>query len=129
LNLLLDTHVFVWAVAEPTRLDRPTRAALTSPENRVVVSVVTPWEIAIKRAIGRLKFPLDLFEATVDRMGCEILPILPAHGIAPGGLPRHHNDPFGRMLIAQAQIEDLVLVTSDQAILHYDVGVFGVSAF
>jgi PIN domain nuclease of toxin-antitoxin system len=125
LNLLLDTHVFVWAVAEPTRLDRLVRAALVSPENQVVVSAVTPWEIAIKRAAGRLKFPLDLFDDTVERMGCGILPILPAHGIVAGGLPRHHNDPFDRMLIAQALTEELTLVTSDQAILRYDVPVFG----
>jgi PIN domain nuclease of toxin-antitoxin system len=128
LNLLLDTHVFIWAVAEPSQLDRLVRAALASPENQIVVSAVTPWEIAIKQASGRLKFPLDLFDDTVDRMGCQILPILPAHGIMAGSLPRHHNDPFDRMLIAQALIEDLVLVTGDQAILRYDVPVFGASA-
>jgi PIN domain nuclease of toxin-antitoxin system len=128
LNLLLDTHVFVWTVAEPIRLDPAIQTALASPDNLLVVSAVTPWEIAIKQALGRLIFPLDLFVDTIDRMGCEILPILPAHGILAGGLPRHHNDPFGRMLIAQALTEKLVLVTKDQAILHYDVPVFGVSA-
>jgi PIN domain nuclease of toxin-antitoxin system len=125
LHLLLDTHVFVWAVAEPSRLDRLLRVALASPENQIVVSAVTPWEIAIKQAAGRLKFPLDLFDPTIDRMGCEILPILPAHGIMAGSLPHHHNDPFDRMLIAQALTEELTLVTSDQAILLYDVSVFG----
>jgi PIN domain nuclease of toxin-antitoxin system len=124
-NLLFDTHVFVWAVAEPSRLDRRIRAALVSPDNLVVVSAVTPWEIAIKQAAGRLEFPLELFDDTLARMGCDILPILPAHGIMAGGLPRHHNDPFDRMLIAQALIEDLTLVTSDEAILRYDVAVFG----
>jgi PIN domain nuclease of toxin-antitoxin system len=125
LNLLLDTHVFVWAVSEPSRLGPMVRAALVSPENDVVVSSVVPWEIAIKRAIGRLEFPLDLFDATVERMGCDILPILPAHGIVAGGLPRHHNDPFDRMLIAQALTEGLMLVTEDQAILRYEVPIFG----
>jgi PIN domain nuclease of toxin-antitoxin system len=125
LDLLLDTHVFVWAVAEPSRLNRLVRAALASPENQIVVSAVTPWEIAIKRASGRLKFPLDLFDDTVDRMGCQILPILPAHGIMAGSLPRHHNNPFDRMLIAQALTENLVLVTEDEAILRYDVPVLG----
>jgi PIN domain nuclease of toxin-antitoxin system len=128
LNLLLDTHVFLLAVAEPSRLNRLIRAALVSPENQIVVSAVTPWEIAIKQASGRLKFPLDLFDDTVDRMGCQILPVLPAHGIMAGSLPRHHNDPFDRMLIAQALIEDLMLVTEDQAILRYDVPVFGGAA-
>jgi PIN domain nuclease of toxin-antitoxin system len=128
LDLLLDTHVFVWAVADPSRLDRHMLAALALPENRVVVSAVTAWEIAIKRAAGRLRFPLDLFDATVDRMGCEILPIWPAHSIAAGALPRHHNDPFDRMLIAQALTEGLTLVTSDQTSRRYDVPVFGMPA-
>jgi PIN domain nuclease of toxin-antitoxin system len=128
LNLLLDTHVFVWAVAEPSRLGRLLQAALASPENRIVVSAVTPWQIAIKQGVGRLSFPLDLFDSTIERMGCDILPILPAHGIAAGALPRHHNDPFDRMLIAQALTEDLMLVTRDQAILRYDVPVFGGAA-
>ena len=77
MNLLLDTHEFVWAVGEPSRLDRLVRTALVSPENQVMVSAVTPWEIAIKRAAGRLKFPLDLFDDTIERMGCGILPIPP----------------------------------------------------
>jgi PIN domain nuclease of toxin-antitoxin system len=128
LDLLLDTHVFVWAVADPSRLDRRTLAALASPENRIVVSAVVPWEIAIKQASGRLKFPLDLFDETIDRMGCEILPILPMHGIVAGSLPRYHNDPFDRLLIAQALIEELTLVTRDQTILRYNVPVFGASA-
>ena len=127
MDLLLDTHVFVWAVAEPHRLGRRLRQALESPDNQVVVSAVIPWEIAIKQAIGRLKFPLDLFDATIGRMGCEILPILPAHGIVAGGLPRHHNDPFDRMLIAQALTENLTLVTRDQAMLRYQVPIFRVS--
>jgi PIN domain nuclease of toxin-antitoxin system len=121
LNLLLDTHVFVWAVAEPSQLDRLVRAALVSPENQIVVSAVTPWEIAIKQASGRLKFPLDLFDDTVDRMGCQILPILPAHGIMAGSLPRHHNDPFDRMLVAQAQNRGMTLVTRDAALAAYGV--------
>ncbi|MGD0103094.1 MAG: type II toxin-antitoxin system VapC family toxin [Rhodopila sp.] len=128
MNLLLDTHVFIWVVAEPNRLDRLIRAAVASPENQVVVSAVTPWEIAIKRALGRLEFPLDLFDDTVTRMGCDILPILPAHGILAGSLPRHHDDPFDRMLIAQALTEELVLVTRDEAILRYNVPVFGAPA-
>ena len=128
MELLLDTHVFVWAVAEPARLDQRIRAALVSPDNRVVVSAVTPWEIAIKQAAGRLTFPLDRFTDTVDRMGCDILPILPAHGIAAGALPQHHGDPFDRMLIAQAMTENLIIVSSDSIISRYEVAVLGRSA-
>ncbi len=125
LDLLLDTHVFVWAIADSSRLDRLTQMALASSDNLVLVSSVTPWEIAIKRELGRLKFPLNLFCEIIERMGFDILPILPAHGIAAGALPRHHGDPFDRMLIAQARVERLVLVSSDEMVARYDVVVFG----
>jgi PIN domain nuclease of toxin-antitoxin system len=82
---------------------------------------VTVWEIAIKRAIGRLVFPIDQFDDVARRMGFDILPILPVHAIATGSLPRHHGDPFDRMLIAQAMVENLTLVTSDRDIGQYDV--------
>lgn len=112
-------------MAEPTRLGHRIEKALISPENRVFVSAVTPWEIAIKQALGRLQFPLDRYGETIDRMGCDSLPILPAHGIAAGALPRHHNDPFDRLLIGQAMVENLTLMTTDPIIAHYDVRVFG----
>jgi PIN domain nuclease of toxin-antitoxin system len=99
--------------------------ALAADDNQVLVSSVTVWEIALKRAAGRLQFPLERFDEIIERMGCEVLPILPAHAIAAGGLPRHHSDPFDRMLIGQALTEGLVLVTMDRAILRYDVPVFG----
>jgi PIN domain nuclease of toxin-antitoxin system len=98
-----------------------------SPDNTVVVSAVTAWEIAIKRALGRVKFPVDRFDEIMRRVGFDVLPILPAHAIAAGGLPRHHDDPFDRMLVAQAQIEGLVLVSEDQAVRRYDVPIFGMS--
>lgn len=114
----------IWAVSDPSRLDQPTRAALAAPENQVVVSAATVWEIAIKHALGRLKFPLDRFDDIMQRMSFDVLPILPAHAIAAGGLPRHHDDPFDRMLVAQARIENLVLVSRDQAVMRYDVPIF-----
>ncbi len=94
--------------------------ALASPDNPAFVSSVTVWEIAIKVAIGRLVFPVHQFDDVARRMGFDILPILPAHAIAAGALPRHHDDPFDRMLIAQAMVENLVLVTSDSAMGRYD---------
>jgi len=98
---------------------------VAAPDNAVFVSAVTAWEIAVKYALGRLKFPLDRFDEIMLRMGFDALPILPAHAIAAGALPWHHDDPFDRMLIAQARIEGLVLVSSDQAIARYDVSIFG----
>ena len=101
------------------------RVAVAAPDNKVFVSAVTAWEIAIKHALGRLKFPLDRFDDVMLRMGFDVLPILATHAIAAGGLPRHHDDPFDRMLIAQARIEGLTLVSSDQAVARYDVPIFG----
>ena len=85
----------------------------------------TVWEIAIKAAIGRLTFPLDQFDDVVQRMGFEMLPILPAHAIVAGSLPLHHADPFGRMLVVQAMVENLILVTSDSMMTRYDAHILG----
>jgi PIN domain nuclease of toxin-antitoxin system len=89
------------------------------------VSSATVWEIAIKVAIGRLTFPLDQFDDVMQRMGFETLPVLPSHAIVAGSLPRYHADPFDRMLIAQAMVENLILVTSDGIIGRYDVRILG----
>jgi PIN domain nuclease of toxin-antitoxin system len=103
----------------PDRLNARQRHALATPENYIAVSTATVWEIAIKVAIGRLVFPIDQFDDVAQRMGFEPLPFLPAHAIITGALPRHHADPFDRMLIAQAMAENLVLVTNDSIMEHY----------
>jgi PIN domain nuclease of toxin-antitoxin system len=105
----------------PDRLNARQRHAVATPENHVAVSTATVWEIAIKVAIGRLVFPIDEFDDIAQRMGFEPLPIRPAHAIIAGSLPRQHADPFVRMLIAQAMVEKLVLVTSDGIMGHYGV--------
>ena len=112
-------------MATPIRLGASQRRALATPQNFVAVSSATVWEIAIKAAIGRLTFPLDQFDDVMQRMGFETLPILPAHAIVAGSLPRHHSDPFDRMLVAQAMVENLVLVTSDGMMERYDVRILG----
>jgi PIN domain nuclease of toxin-antitoxin system len=122
-RLLLDTHIFVWANTTPSRLSPTARAALVSKSNNVFVSAATAWEIAIKVAVGRLSFVLDNFEAMVSEPGFEPLQMTAAHGIAAGLLPRHHGDPFDRMLIAQARTEGLTLVTVDRTFSRYDVPV------
>ena len=93
-----------------------------------MVSTVTAWEIAIKRTVGRLQFPIDTFEDMMREMGFDVLPILPAHAIAAGALPQLHGDPFDRMLIAQARTENLTLVSDDAAVAQYDVALLGSEA-
>jgi PIN domain nuclease of toxin-antitoxin system len=124
-KLLLDTHVFVWMTFDPGRVRDSIRTALAAAENTVFVSAASVWEIAIKRGLGRLSFPLEQFDAILARIGFDPLPITPAHGIEAGGLPRHHADPFDRMLVAQARAEGLTLVSEDAAIAGYDVRLFG----
>ena len=112
-------------MASPDRMSRATREAIVSVENQVFVSAASVWEIAIKRAAGRLVFPLEQFDDIAMRMGFEVLPIHPAHAVSAGGLPRHHGDPFDRMLVAQALVEGLVLVSEDREIGRYQVRIFG----
>ena len=125
MRLLLDTHIFIWAMNGSSLLDRRMQAALELPDNLIFISSVTPWEIGIKQALGRLRFPLHLFDEMMERMGFDVLPIVPAHAIAAAGLPRHHNDPFDRMLIAQTVTEDLMLVSADRVFGHYRVPLMG----
>lgn len=120
MNLLLDTHVVLWALAEPAKLARPARSALEDAQNEVLVSVVSAWEIAIKRALGRLDAPDDL-EAAIRMQGFAPFHLTFHHAAQAGRLPPHHRDPFDRMLIAQAQAEGLVLVTRDANIPLYGV--------
>lgn len=112
-------------VGQPHRLPPATRAAVSSPDQRVFLSVASVWEIAIKRSTGRLTFPLPQLDVITATLGLEILPILPAHAMRAAELPRHHADPFDRMLIAQALIERLTLATEDEIIPRYAVPILG----
>ena len=106
-------------------MEEAVRAAILAPENQVFISSASVWEISIKAAAGRLVFPIHRYEAIARRLGATILPILAGHAILAGTLPRHHADPFDRMLIAQAIVENLTLVTGDRQIARYEVTVFG----
>ena len=119
--------MLIWAMSKSPRLGERAQAAVASPDNQVLVSVVSAWEIAIKHALGRLVFPVDRFEDMAQQMGFDTLPILVRHAIAAGRLPRHHDDPFDRMLIAQALTEGLTLVSIDRAVARYDVPLLGAS--
>ena len=123
MRLLLDTQVLIWAFANPRRLSAAARDTLENGENKVLVSLVSPWEIAIKTALGKLPAFED-FESQIVEKRFELLPISFPHTAAVASLPHHHGDPFDRMLIAQAQVEGLTLVTSDRQIRRYPVSIF-----
>lgn len=120
MRVLLDTHVLLWSLSEPERMAAEAAQVFRERGTRAVVSVVSLWEISIKRAAGRLTAPDDLPEIVQD-MGHDLLHVQAAHAWRAGALPPHHRDPFDRLLVAQAQIEGLVLVTRDRAIRAYDV--------
>jgi PIN domain nuclease of toxin-antitoxin system len=121
LKLLLDTHAFLWWIEESPRLGIRAREAVRRAAV-VFVSAASAWEIATKRALGRLEAPADLRGAIAEYEFAE-LPITVDHAIAAATLPRHHDDPFDRVLVAQARLERLRLVTVDPAIRAYEVDV------
>ncbi|HUD37633.1 MAG TPA: type II toxin-antitoxin system VapC family toxin [Streptosporangiaceae bacterium] len=121
MRLLLDTHALLWWLADEGLTDQA-RDAVADPANLVMVSAVSAWEISIKKALGKLAAPDDL-ERQVDEGGFTPLSISIGHGIAAGELPRHHDDPFDRMLIAQAVAEGLTVVTHDKRFADYDVAI------
>jgi PIN domain nuclease of toxin-antitoxin system len=118
-RLLLDTNALLWWLAD-AGLAVQAREAIADPANLVVVSGVSAWEISIKKALGKLAAPDDL-EHQVQVGGFTSLPITIAHGVAAGQLDRHHDDPFDRMLIAQAIAEGLTIVTRDKRFGEYSV--------
>jgi PIN domain nuclease of toxin-antitoxin system len=120
LKILLDTHVLLWWLAGDTALPGNASDAIADSDSEVFVSAATAWEIAIKKAAGRLEAPDDLLEA-LDANDFGTLPITTPHALAAGNLPAHHSDPFDRMLIAQAQLERLTLVSLDRRFSAYEV--------
>lgn len=120
MRLLLDTHVVVWALSEPERLSDRARSAIEAEENDVFVSVISPWEIAIKGPREGLRLPDDL-EQQLNRRRCEILPVLLRHTEPIESMPLHHRDPFDRMLVAQALSDGLTIVTADRKLTNYQV--------
>ena len=119
-GLLLDTHVWLWALAEPQRLGAAARAALTDPSQRVVVSTVSAAEVEIKRSVGKLRVDQSCDELLMA-IGGEWLALQAGHVAALRSLPLHHRDSFDRILVAQALVEGLTLVTADARLAAYDV--------
>ncbi|HMI80984.1 MAG TPA: type II toxin-antitoxin system VapC family toxin [Solirubrobacterales bacterium] len=122
LSLLLDTHVVLWWMAgEPDRIGEKAREAIGG-KDRIVISAVVIWEVAIKRRLGKLDTPSDLLEQ-LERAGVDLLPITARHADRVGTLPMRHRDPFDRVLVAQAEIEGLTLVSADQDLHRYGIEV------
>ena len=122
MRLLLDTQAFIFFVDRPDALPSGARAALEATSNQLFLSLVSPWEMQVKSALGKLKLDkpvVDLVQAELGRAAIQLLPIALDHIDALSRLPNHHRDPFDRMLVAQAIHEGLTLVTSDRNIAKY----------
>lgn len=121
MNLLLDTCVLLWWLDDPTTLlSKEASTAIKETDNRIIVSVVSAWEIAIKKALGKLSSPDNLKEMIGDAE-FELMPIDYEHAWHVKDLPPHHKDPFDRLLVAQATVENLMLVTRDSYLEVYNV--------
>lgn len=121
MKLLLDTHLLLWAAGEPTRLPGEARSALDNPENELIFSVASLWEVSIKRGLGRADFNADprlLRRGLLDN-GYSELPITSDHVVAVDSLPLVHKDPFDRVLVAQAIVEGVILLTTDSLLTKY----------
>lgn len=123
-DLLLDSQTVLWAMLTPSRLGENVRSAIGDRRNRCVISVVTPWEFAIKRSIGKLHLDIpvgQLVTSLHNSLQAELLLVEFNHVLAVETLPMLHRDPFDRLLVAQALVEGLTLVTTDRQVRQYDV--------
>ncbi|MGH6912289.1 MAG: type II toxin-antitoxin system VapC family toxin [Geminicoccales bacterium] len=121
MNYLLDTHVLLWWLDDDPRLSSRFRDEIGNPHHDIVVSAASLWEAAIKRAIGKLRFETPVLLHALRGGRLRVLPISSEHALAAGDLPRHHDDPFDRMLVAQAIVESLTIISHDRHLDHYDV--------
>ena len=125
MRLLLDTHVFLWLQTEPGRLG-PALTVAEDPRNELLVSAATSWEIAIKHGLGRLDLPetpATYVPARIEAIGATALAVEHPHTLGVAALPPIHRDPFDRLLVVQARLLDLTLVTADRAFDGYEVEV------
>ena len=120
--LLLDAHALLWWLADDPTLSQPARAAIRDPSTDVLVSAGTIWEIEIKRALGKLEAPDGLL-AAIEAAEFDTLPITGADAERAARLPRHHRDPFDRLLVAQASRLDGLIVSRDRLFEPYEVNV------
>jgi PIN domain nuclease of toxin-antitoxin system len=121
MKLLLDTHLLLWAAGEPKRLSKQARTLIDNPDNELLFSAASLWEVAIKRGLGREDFKVDarlLRRGLLDN-GYSELPIISDHIVATESLPPIHKDPFDRVLVAQATVEGVTLLTIDSLVAQY----------
>jgi PIN domain nuclease of toxin-antitoxin system len=127
MQYLLDTHVLLWWITSDKRLSPKAEGLIRSHRNTIYWSVASSWEVSIKYSLGKLSFDEpseDLLTSELNRNHIETLPILNEHAFLAGQLPAHHKDPFDRMLVAQARIESLGVISNDSKYQLYDVDVF-----
>ena len=126
MRILLDTQVWLWMLMSPDRLSAQGRDLVEDPSNQLLLSAASTWEIAIKASLGKLELP-DPPEVAIPEMieSSQVtpLPILLPHTLRVAALPRHHRDPFDRLLIAQAQLEEVPILSADALLAAYDVEV------
>lgn len=126
MNLLLDTHAFLWWVSDDPQLPDRARDAIADGRNEVFFSVVSAWEIVVKAGLGRLRLEgeTDAFiDEQLEANAFQVLPVHLRHALALAGLPDLHRDPFDRMLVAQASNDDLTIVSGDPRLVAYPVSV------
>lgn len=124
MRILVDTHCWLWCLLSPEKLNRESGTILQDPENEIYLSAASAWEIVIKYRLGKLEIPLkpsEYIPARLTALGHSSLPIEQKHVLAVGQLPDHHQDPFDRILVAQAQVEGMTLVTADKLLDLYDI--------
>ncbi len=126
MSYLLDTHLWLWMVGDPERLDDASLAVVSDASSSLFLSAASTWEISIKVGLGKLtlpRSPADYVPHALERSRVRPLAVTLAHSLQVAELPRHHRDPFDRLLVAQAQVEELTLITADRALAAYDVPV------
>ena len=124
MRLLLDTHCWLWMESAPERFTPAVRELLTDPETELLLSAASCWEIAIKHSLGKLALPQPPEQYVLSRMernAVSALPVTPAHALRVAVLPLHHRDPFDRLLVAQATVEGLPLLSVDRELAPYEV--------
>ena len=124
MRLLLDTQVWLWMVAAPARFSATGRALVTAADNELLLSAASAWEIAVKYGLGKLHLPetpADYIPRLMARGGVAALPVFHRHALRVATLPPHHRDPFDRLLIAQAQLEHVPILTADESFQLYEV--------
>ena len=128
MNLLLDTHIALWAIIDSPKLSKKARDMIESSKSSVWISAATVWEIAIKHSLGRGDMPVSSQDALryFRESGYRFLPVEPEHAAAVEDLPAHHADPFDRILVAQAIVEPMRLITHDPMVARYSDTIIGI---